>query len=180
MKRTAITVRHDTIVNHIACFTNYAGGLATVEESELSEETRLRPDLQVILPGATYMSDVKVVHSLSPSHVENHWKNQLGAAKAGEKEKTKKYTQLAKQHHMEFAPFVTETSGGINKVSEQLLTNIISTCAEHQRIWEPKEVRRELLGAIAIAIQKGNASAMFEGYYRARRATALMECPISG
>ena len=42
---------------------------------------------------------------------------------------------------MEFAPFVTETSGGINKVSEQLLTNIISTCAEHQRIWEPREVR---------------------------------------
>ena len=41
-------------------------------------------------------------------------------------------------------------------------------------------MRKELLGAIAIAIQKGNASAMFEGYYRARRATALMECPISG
>lgn len=61
MNRTAITVRHNTIVNHIACFTNYAGGLglATVEESELSEETRLRPDLQVILPGATYMSDVR-------------------------------------------------------------------------------------------------------------------------
>jgi hypothetical protein len=178
VKRTAITNRHDSIVNNVARFTNFAGGLATVEVSGLSDQNRLRPDIQISVPEGTYMTDVKVVHPGCPTYVEKFGATQLGAAKAGEKEKVKKYSQLAEQHHAEFIPFVIETSGGFSKHSEQLLNHIITTCAEHQQLWEPRDIRRELLGAIAISTQKGNASAIFEGLARSNNHIARMESAL--
>src|SRR6201985_2390925 len=68
---------------------------------------------------------------------------------------------------------------GNTKESEQLINHIISTCAEHQQLWEPREVRREFLGSIAIAVQRGNASAMFEGYSRAKRAIGNITSAVS-
>ena len=104
---------------------------------------------------------------------------QFGAAIAGQKEKIKKYADIAKHSHADFIPFVVETSGAFTKESEKLIDHIISTCAEHQQLWEPKEVRREFLGSIAIAVQRGNASAMFEGYSRAKRAIGNMTSTVS-
>ena len=101
-------------------------------------------------------------HATCPTHVAKYSGIQFGAARAGQKEKIKKYADIAKHSHADFIPFVVETSGAFTKESEKLIDHIISTCAEHQQLWEPKEVRREFLGAIAIAVQRGNASAMFE------------------
>ena len=179
MKRTSITHRHDDIANNIARHTHYAGGLATVEVSHLSDKNKMRPDLQIILPGGHYISDVKVVHATCPTHVAKYSGIQFGAARAGQKEKIKKYADIAKHSHADFIPFVVETSGAFTKESEKLIDHIISTCAEHQQLWEPKEVRREFIGSIAIAVQHGNASAMFEGYSRAKRAIGNMTSTVS-
>ncbi|HEX3641449.1 MAG TPA: reverse transcriptase domain-containing protein, partial [Ktedonobacteraceae bacterium] len=179
IKRVSITHRHDDIVNNIARYTHYAGGLATVEVSHLSDKNKKRPDLQVIIPGGHYISDVKVVHATCPSHVAKYSGTQFGAARAGEKEKVDKYSDIAKTCHADFIPFVVETSGAFTKKSEQLINHIISTCAEHQQLWEPREVKRGFLGAIAIAVQRGNASAMFEGYSRAQRAIGNMTSAVS-
>ena len=51
------------------------------------------------------------------------------------------------------------------QTSQTLLDNIILACSEHQSIWSPQELKRELYGAIAVAIQQGNARAMTAGHY---------------
>ena len=122
---------------------------------------------------------MKVVHATCPTHVAKYSGIQFGATRAGQKEKIHKYADIAKHSHADFIPFVVETSGAFTKESEKLIDHIISTCAEHQQLWEPKQVRRELLGAIAIAVQKGNASVMFEGYSRAKRAIGNMTSAVS-
>jgi hypothetical protein len=182
IKRTSHTQRHDNVVHNFARHTHYAGGLATVEVSHLSDESKKRPDLQILVPGGHYLSDVKVVHATCPSHVAKYGGTQFAAARAGQKEKIKKYEDIAKHNQANFIPFVVETSGAFTEESEQLINHIISTCAEHQQLWEPREVRREFLGSIAIAVQKGNAMAMFEGHSRANRAIRNMTSavPVSG
>ena len=149
-----------------------------MEVSHLSDDDKKRPDMQVILPGGHYLSDVKVVHPTCPSHVAKYGGTQFAAARAGQREKIKKYADIAKNIHAEMIPFVIETSGAFTEESEQLINHIVATCAEHQQLWEPKEVRRDFLGAIAIAVQRGNASCMFEGYSRAKRAISSMTCAI--
>ena len=141
--------------------------------------TRTRSGLicRYSLPGGHYLSDIKVVHPTCPSHVAKYSGTQFAAARAGQREKSNKYADIAEHSHANFIPFVVETSGAFTKESEELINHIISTCAEHQQLWEPREVRREFLGAIAIAVQKGNASAMFEGYARAKRAIGNMTIP---
>ena len=95
MKRTSGTHRLDDTVNHVARHTHYAGGLATVEVSHLSDKNKKRPDLQILLPGGHYISDVKVVHATCPTHVAKYSGIKFGAARARQKEKIHKYADIA-------------------------------------------------------------------------------------
>jgi len=104
IKRTSLTQRHDNIVHNFARHTQYAGGLATVEVSHLSDQNKKRPDLQILLPGGHYLSDVKVVHATCPSHVAKYAGTQFAAARAGQKEKIKKYEDIAKTQSSTFYP----------------------------------------------------------------------------
>ena len=74
--------------------------------------------MQVILPGGHYLSDVKVVHPTGPSHVAKYGGTQFAAARAGQREKIKKYADIAKNIHAEMIPFVIETSGAFTEDSE--------------------------------------------------------------
>ena len=65
----------------------------------------------------------------------------------------------------EFIPFVIETLGGITKKGEKVLDNIILACSEYQSLWSPAELRKELLGAIAVAVQRGNGMAITAGHH---------------
>jgi len=180
LKRGEITARHDSVVKIIARYTNFAGGIPIVEATRVTEESRTRPDLQILLPGQHYLSDVKVTHPLCPSHVSRYWRKQLGSANAGEVEKTKKYSALADQCKAEFIPFVVEPHGGFSKKSEQLLSNIILASVEHQSLWSPEEIKTELYGTIAIAVQRGNTLIMDAGYHTTLREAGRMECSIGG
>ena len=95
-------------------------------------------------------------------------------------EKTKKYSALADQCKAEFIPFVVETHGGFSKKSEQLLSNIILASVEHQSLWSPEEIKTELYGSIAIAVQRGNTLIMDAGYHITLREAGRMECSIGG
>ena len=61
------------------------------------------------------------------------------------------------------------------KTSQILLDNIILACSEHQSIWSPQELKDELYGAIAVAIQQGNARAMTAGHYWSISSTRLRQ-----
>ena len=166
LKRGEITARHDSVVKIIARYTNFAGGIPIVEATRVTEESRTRPDLQILLPGQHYLSDVKVTHPLCPSHVSRYWRKQLGSANAGEEGgENQEYSALglADQCKAEFISFVVETHGGFSKKSKQLLSNIILASVEHQSLWSPEEIKTELYGTIAIAVQRGNTLIMDAG-----------------
>ena len=165
MKSRELTDRHDAIVRVLQRFFHYAAAMTRIEPPSLTGASRIRPDLSLVIPGHHYLIDVRVTHPLCPSHVSAACIKPLGATFSAEQEKRKKYDQLAQGLKAEFVPFVVESLGGITKTSQTLLDNIILACSEHQSIWSPQELKRELYGAIAVAIQQGNARAMTAGHY---------------
>jgi hypothetical protein len=167
MKRKELNMRHNAVLNALYLYTSRAGGVAVKEPTDLNDKDGRRPDLQLLLPGLHYLADVRITHPLCPTHVQAAANKQLGAALRAEREKTNRYQQTAEQHHAEFIPFVVETLGGIAPAAVKLLDQIALTCRDHMTLWSHQEVVKELRGAIAIAVQRGNAIAMIAGYNRA-------------
>ena len=165
LKSRELTDRHNAIVTILQRFFHYAGAMTRIEPASLTGASRIRPDLSVVIPGHHYLIDVRVTHPLCPSHVSAACAKPLGATFSAEQEKHKKYNQLAQGLKAEFVPFVVESLGGITLTSQILLDNIIRACSEHQSIWSAQELKDELYGAIAVAIQQGNARAMTAGHY---------------
>jgi len=82
-------------------------------------------------------------------------------------------------------PFVVESLGGITKTGQTLLNSVILACSEHQSLWSPQQLRRELYGSLSIAIQRGNALALTSGYHWNITSTNIMQqprpsAPVSG
>ena len=100
---------------------------------------------------------VRVTHPLCPTYLSAAASQPLAATINAEKEKCQKYRQLSQNLSADFVPFVVETLGGITEKGQTLLNNVILACSEHQSIWSPQELNRELYGSISIAIQRGNA-----------------------
>ena len=101
----------------------------------------------------------------------------MAATINAEKEKCQKYRQLSQELKADFIPFVVETLGGITEAGETLLNNVILACSEHQSIWSPQQLNKELYGSISIAIQRGNAMAMTAGQHWSARAIRNMQQP---
>ena len=176
MKSRELTNRHNAVVQVLQTYFNYAGAITEREPSRLGIN-RIRPDMSVILPGHHYLLDVRVTHPLCPSHLSAAATRPLGATINAEKEKIQKYSRLAQNLQAEFIPFVVESLGGITPTGQTLLNNVILACSEHQSLWSPQQLNKELYGSISIAIQRGNAMALTAGYYWNLTATNNMQCP---
>ena len=111
------------------------------------------------------MVDVRVTHPLCPSHLSAAASQPLAATISAEKEKCDKYRQLSQSVKADFIPFVVETLGGITEAGETLLNNVILACSEHQSLWSPQQLNKELYGSVSIAIQRGNATVMTAGQH---------------
>jgi len=64
-----------------------------------------------------------------------------------------------------------ETYGGLGKSARKLI-KLIASAAEDSQMFTEEEVRKELRGSVAIAVQKGNANIMLAEYRRAMGAAA--------
>jgi len=165
LKPREITSRHNAIVKTLDRFFNYAGAITEQEPSNLTATSGIRPDLSIVLPGHHYLVDVRVTHPLCPTYLFAAASEPLAATIRAEKEKCQKYHQLSQNLGAHFIPFVVETLGGITEIGETLLTNVVVACSEHQSLWSPQELNKELYGSISIAIQRGNAMAMTAGQH---------------
>ena len=67
--------------------------------------------------------------------------------------------------------------GGITETGQILLNNVILACAEHQSLWSPQQLNKELYGSISIAIQLGNAMVMTAGQHWCASAIRRMQQP---
>jgi len=54
----------------------------------------------------------------------------------------------------------------------------VVSSVEHQPLWSPEEIREELMGSVAIAVQRGNTWIMDGGYFRTIKEASRLECPI--
>jgi hypothetical protein len=176
-KSRELTNRHNAVVGVLQRFFNYAGAITEREPSRLTGMSRIRPDLSIVLPGHHYLVDVRVTHPLCPSHISIAASKPLAATISAEKEKSRKYNQLAQNIQAEFVPFVVESVGGITTTGQTLLNNVILACSEHQSLWSPRQLSQELYGSISIAIQRGNAQALTSGYHWNTTSTRIMQQP---
>jgi len=92
----------------------------------------MRPDAQVSLLRNNTMLDVTVVHPSAPSYLVTAAASELGAATKREKEKIKKYSDLARQESCTFVPIVLETFGAFGTMTSGFLKQALSDLRESQ------------------------------------------------
>ena len=66
-----------------------------------------------------------------------------------------------------FLPFSAETTGGLGKDAEELIDQISLACRDHLALPSHYHIANGVRASVAIAVQKGNALAIFGGYSRA-------------
>ena len=79
---------------------------------------------------------------------------------------------MAKTQQASFIPFAVETYGGLGKSARKLIKQIASAAEDGLQMLSEEEVRKELRGSVAIAVQKGNANIILAEYHRAMSAAA--------
>ena len=62
--------------------------------------------------------------------------------------------------------FGCETTGGLGPSAVQLIRVMAQASAELLHMWSYDDIVRELVGSVAIAVQRGGAMAYLEGYGR--------------
>ena len=148
--------------------------MAIKEPRDLSANgNHTRPDLQLLLNGRQYLVDVTIRHPPCKTNIgHGAARQQLAAAHQGETEKKAKYAAMAKAQQACFIPFSVETYGGLGKSARKLIKVIASSAQEQLYMMDEEEVRKELKGSVAVAIQKGNARILLTEHYRAVSAAA--------
>ena len=140
---------------------------ARLEPTGLDPKSDKRPDLLLTLPGRHVITDVAIVHPLAAGKVrsgESH--NTLSDARHKEARKRKHYADLVAFRHYELHPFVMETCGGMGPAAERLVDIMAEAGEAHLRVWAHEDIVRELLHSVAIAVQRGGATAYLQGYDR--------------
>ena len=113
----AITARHDGIVQLVAAIFRRAGALVNIEV-KCDGETRVRPDIEIILPDHSILVDVAVVHPSAPSRRSL---TPLAATRDIENAKAAKYSSVASERGARFMAFIVESYGALGKQAMELL-----------------------------------------------------------
>ena len=170
LSKGEISTRHDQVAEQVSRCAQLLGIRARREVTGLSEDASLRPDLLLTLPGRTVLSDVVVCHPLAPGTRNTRGARRLATAKAKETTKNKKYAHLSSRHRFVQLPIALETTGGVGPRTATLIEAMADASAEQLVTWSRESVIRELLGSVAMAVQRGNAMTFLEGYDRALHA----------
>jgi hypothetical protein len=156
-----LTLRHNAVVDALYHAVLTVGGQAAREPAGLHFQDDRRPDLQIVFPGQHVLTDVVVSHPLAPSHV----RRRIGkVAIIAQQHKQRKYRETAAHHHAQLLPFSVETCGAMAPDAVKLLQLISRAGKEHLGLWPHEQTMRHLLGAITLAVQRGNAMAVLEGH----------------
>ena len=166
-KRREINIRHDTVVHALYTHATQSGAAAVKEPVGLSTEDGRRPDLQIVIPGESLLTDVVVSHPLCPTHLAPASKEHLATARSAELRKHRNYADVADAQCARFLPFSAETTGGLGKDAEELIDQISLACRDHLALPSHYHIANGVRASVAIAVQKGNALAIFGGYSRA-------------
>ena len=164
--------RHDAVVDAISRVARQVGAQVRTEVKGLDPHSGKWPDLMLVFPGRMLLTDVAVSHTLTPSAVTEC----VSVAKQRQKVKAAKYAGVAARLGAELLNVSVDTSGGMASEALQLIQAVSE---EGERwsagTWTSAAITCHLMGAIATAVQRGNAMALLSGYTRAARMNAGTE-----
>jgi len=158
----AITARHDTLVQILANMFKRAGVVNI--EVKCEGETRVRPDIEIILSDRSLLVDVAVVHPAAPSrrsHVA------LAAARDIENAKAAKYRSVALERGATFSAFIVESYGALGGQGLELL-KLLNSTLNHAPARPFELSERVVAETFSVALQRGNAFISHTGSLAAR------------
>ena len=123
--------------------------------------------MQAVFPGIHIISDVVVSNPLCPTHVQRAAGKQLAVAEQAAHAKVAKYRELADENQATLVPFSVEATGGLDKRAVELIDQISLASRDQLTAVSPDHITNHLKGAVAVAIQRGNAAIMHAAYARA-------------
>jgi hypothetical protein len=160
--------RHNEVVNALYKTALVIGAQVAREPVKLSARDGTRPDLQIVLPGRHILTDVAVCHPLTQRATKRGiaW-TATGVARERQRTKRKMYSGTAALQGADFIPFVMETCGGMAPDALELIRILADAGQEYAAMWPRNEVIRHIVGAVAIAAQRGVAMTYLAGYTQA-------------
>ena len=164
MTNSELRRRHDTVADTIARVTWQVGAQVQREVQGLNPNQKQRPDVRIVFPGRMLLTDVAVSHTLTANHIARYESTVLKMQGS----KDKKYADVAARLGAELMSFSVESNGGMGGNAVRLVHAISE---EGERwiggAWSSGLIKRQLLGAIGVAVQRGNPLTMLCGFTRA-------------
>ena len=80
--------------------------------------------------------------------------------------KHERYDRTAAQHHAQMLAFSVETCGGMASDAVTRMHMIADAGEEMLGLWPKDEILKQLIGAVSIAVQRGNGMTFLAGYPR--------------
>ena len=117
----------------------------------------------MLMNGHNLLIDVGIVQPSAMSHRD---KGPLVRTKEYEDEKITKYKPMTESLDAGFIPTIYESNGGYGEQACNLLGDIKVFAHEEALAFAPSEIVRDMMDAVAIAIQRGNAKAIIAAYER--------------
>ena len=127
------------------------------------QKSNQRPDIFAVISDEPTFIDIGIVQ---PSATSYRGKEPLARAKKYENDKIEKYKDLAMENDARIIPFIIESNGGYGEQAGHVLNDIKVFAHEEALAFAPSEVVHDMLDAVAIAVQKGNAMAIRSAWER--------------
>ena len=164
MKNGELSRRHDAVVDAIGRVAGLVGAQVRREAAGLDPHSKQRPDLQIVFPGRMLLTDVSVSHSLTAYLIARG----SSSASNWQSRKNTKYAGVASRIGAELLNVSVDASGGMASDAFRLV-QAVGEEGERWSVgaWSSSAIQRQLLGAVAVAVQRGNALTMLAGYTRA-------------
>ena len=152
--------RHNDIVSTLHHLAQQGAFAPQKEPPNLLNNSEMRP-ADVYIPvwtgGQPLAIDVSVTSPLAESYIRKA-SEEIGAAASIRAElKRDKYTDICAEHGMQFAPFILETFGGIDKDAVDIICKLSRAIASRCSL-SPGEVKMRCFHKISHTIQKVIAS----------------------
>lgn len=171
LKATALTYRHDLVVQTVAEWVRRAGGSTQIEPRGLwaQEDGGLgrRPDIRVVLGGLVFLLDIAVVHPTTASRLGTPMSmHPLATEEAMERIKRNRYDGLARLARASFIPFVVETFGGFGACARRFCSRLARFAEGATREYTRTDLLMGIRSGVALAVQRGNADIIRVGLQR--------------
>jgi hypothetical protein len=153
-RRKGITHRHDKAGDGVITGLRQGGTRVVVEQTGYDTDTSKRPDFFAVVDLIATFYEMGIVQ---PSAITYRNLKPLEAVRRYEKAKLKKYTQLAMDNDARIMPFILESNGGYGESARFVLSDISNMVHNQSLAFAPSEVVRDMMDAVAVAVQNGNA-----------------------